>query len=60
MIPILKLGKNKSQQKRFCRHERVPRGGVLSPTLVLVYINYILTNISKRVSNTLYADDLVI
>ena len=33
---------------------------VLSPTLFLVYIDYILTTISKRVSNTLHADDLAV
>ena len=38
----------------------VPQGGVLSPTLFLVYINDILSTISKRVSNTLHADDLAI
>ena len=31
-----------------------------SPTLFLVYINGILTTLSKRVSNTLHADDLAI
>ena len=31
-----------------------------SPTLFLVYINDILTTLSKRVSNTLHADDLAI
>ena len=38
----------------------VPQGGVLSSTLFLAYINDILTTISKRVSNTLHADDLAI
>ena len=46
--------------KKVCLREGVPQGGVLSPTLFLVYINDILTTISKRVSNTLHAEDLAI
>ena len=46
--------------KKVCLHEGVPWGSVLSPTLFLVYINDILTTISKRVPDTLYADDLAI
>ena len=46
--------------KKVCLCEGVPQGGVLSPTLFLVYINVILTTLSKRVSNTQYADDLAI
>ena len=46
--------------KKVCLREGVPQGGVLSPILFLVYINDILTTLSKRVSNTLHADDLAI
>ena len=46
--------------KKVCLREGIPQGGVLSPTLFLVFINDILTTISKRVSNTLHADDLAI
>ena len=47
-------------RKKVCLREGVPQGSVLSPTLFFVYINDILTTISKRVSNTLHADDLAI
>ena len=40
--------------------EGVPQGGVLSPTLFLVYINDITNIIPKQVSNSLHADDLAV
>ena len=43
-----------------CLRKGVPQGGVMSPSLFFVYINDVLTTISKRVSNTLHADDLAI
>ena len=47
-------------RKKVYLHEGVPEGGVLSPTLFLVYSSDILTSITKRVSNTLHEDDLAI
>ena len=38
----------------------VPQGGVLSPTLFLVFINDIQKQISKKVYPSLYADDLAL
>ena len=40
--------------------EGVPQGGVVSPTLLLVYINDITTTVPRHVSNTLHADDFAV
>ena len=40
--------------------EGVPQGGVISPTLFLLYINNITTILPRHVSNTLHADDLAV
>ena len=40
--------------------EGVPQGGVVSPTLFLVYMNDITTTVPKHVSNTLLADDFAV
>ena len=46
--------------KKVILREGVPQGGVLSPTLFLVYINDIIDSLTRNVSNTLHADDLAI
>ena len=38
--------------------ERVPQGGVISPTLFLLYFNNITTVLPRHVSNTFHADDV--
>ena len=40
--------------------EGVPQGGVLSPTLFLVFINDIMKDMPKRIQGAIYADDLVL
>ena len=40
--------------------EGVPQGGVLSPTLFLIYINDILNDLPKHIHSAIYADDLVL
>lgn len=38
----------------------VPQGGVLSPTLFLIFINDIKETITRKVTHTMYADDLAL
>ena len=45
--------------KKACLREGLSQGGVVSPTLFLVYISDVLTT-TKKVSNTPHADDLAI
>ncbi|PVD22166.1 hypothetical protein C0Q70_17971 [Pomacea canaliculata] len=40
--------------------EGVPQGGVLSPTLFLVFINDIIKDLPRNVQGAIYADDLVL
>ena len=40
--------------------EGVPQGGVISPTLFLVFIDDITENLSRHISRALHADDLAI
>ena len=40
--------------------EGVPQGGVLSPTLFLVFINDIMKDMPQKIQGAIYADDLVL
>ena len=57
-IAIAKLDGTISLQVKL--REGVPQGGVVSPTLFLVYINDITTTVPRHVSNTLHADDFAV
>ena len=46
-------------QKRTLRQD-VPQGGVLSPTLFLIFIRGILHRMPKNIQGTIYADDLAL
>ena len=47
-----------SRQKTL--REGVPQGGVLSPTLFLIYVNDIIAELPRKIHSALYADDMVL
>ena len=48
------------QSSKKVLREGVPQGGVLSPTLFLVFINDIMKDMPQKIQGAIYADDLVL
>ena len=46
--------------RKILLRQGVPQGGVLSPTLILVVINDLVSELPRGVKAALYADDLVL
>ena len=55
-----KVSVDRIHSKKFLLGHCVPLGGVLSPTLFLLFINDLVSELPKGVKAALYADDLVI
>ncbi|RUS91759.1 hypothetical protein EGW08_000467 [Elysia chlorotica] len=51
---------NGTYSRKKTLREGVPQGGVLSPTLFLIFINDIVKDLPRNVHGAIYADDLVL
>jgi len=50
---------NQATSRKFLLRHSVPQGGVLSLTLLLVFVNDLVSELPRGVQAALYADDLV-
>ena len=51
---------NNILNKKILLRHGVPQGGILSPSLFLLFINNLADDFAKGIKGTLYADDLVL
>ena len=49
-----------TKSKKILRRHGVPQGGVLSPSIFLVFMNDLIKKFPSTVKSAMYADDLVI